>query len=314
MGNEVENKEPRDPKNLLMALVVAAIVVSVGAVGYVLYSDSQAVNSTSTRAIIAGDSVNVDYIGKFLDGRVFDTSLWYVAQDDALYPKSLTFSMRSNDSYKPLTMTAGDYGAGGTIRGFALGVIGLRAGEQKTVVVPPEDAYPVNEGMMTTINITDRLPITEYWTEQEFKDEFNVDPVPLDAVAHPFWQWSVLVANVSGGHVTTQAQPVVGTSVYPYGNPKTSEKPTGWEVKVRSYDPAADGGIGEIVIEHMVSADDVYNVKGTDQGGWTFVLSGFDGANGTFQIHKSNLSYGYNGEIAGRTLVFEITIVSVTAG
>ena len=314
MGSEVEKKEPRDPKHLLMALLVALIVVSAGAVVYVLYTNSKAVDSSASRAIIAGDTVSLNYIGKFLDGRVFDTSLWYVAQDDAFYPKSLTFSARSNDSYKPLEMTAGNYGPGGTIKGFALGVIGMRVGEQRTLVISPEDAYPVSPEAIETINVTDRLPITEVWTEQQFKDAFNTDPIPFATVSHYFWKWPVLVANISGGYVTTQSQPPVGISVYPFGDPNTAEKPTGWEVKVRTYDPTANGGIGEIVIEHIVSAEDVYNVKGTDQDGTSFVLSSFDGANGTFQIHKSDLAHGYNGEISGRTLVFDVTIVKVTAG
>jgi FKBP-type peptidyl-prolyl cis-trans isomerase 2 len=313
MGSETEHKEPRDPAKMVLVMIVAALVVAVGAIGYVIYTNGGSGSGTQ-RAIISGDIVTLNYIGMLPDNRVFDTSLWYVAENDGLYPKSLTFSLRSNDSYTPFSMTAGNYGEGGTIKGFALGVLGLHVGDQKLIEVPPEDGYPIYPQMLTTFNITDHIPITQVMSENQFRSVFSVEPVELDVLTHPFWQWSVLVADVSGGFVTIKSQPTIGQSVYPYGNPNLATSPSGWEIKVTGYDPAADGGIGRITIRNMVSAEDVYNVKGTDGSGNALIIWSFDETNQTFQIHSSNTTSGYNAEVAGRTLFFEVTIVTVVAG
>ena len=68
-----------------------------------------------------------------------------------------------------------------------------------------------------------------------------------------------------------------------------------------------------IQVSHGVTQADVYEVKGVDISGGTFVVSGFNSTAGTFQISRSNSSTGYNGEIAGRELFFEVTILKVTS-
>jgi hypothetical protein len=40
-------------------------------------------------------------------------------------------------------------------------------------------------------------------------------------------------------------------------------------------------------------------------------VSGYDSENETFEIHLSDPSIGYNGEISGRALYFEVTIISI---
>jgi FKBP-type peptidyl-prolyl cis-trans isomerase 2 len=63
----------------------------------------------------------------------------------------------------------------------------------------------------------------------------------------------------------------------------------------------------------VLNATSVYNVKGQDIDGVEFVVSGFNATNGTFEISQVDTTKGYNGELAGRTLFFEVTIVKVTA-
>ncbi len=313
MGSENEVRAPRDHTRMILVIIVATIVVAIGALGYVYYSSSGG-GSGTPRAIISGDSVTLNYIGTLPDGRVFDTSLLSVAKDDANYSKSLTFTLRSDDSYKAFTMTAGNYGSGGTIKGFALGVLGLHVGDQELIEVPPEDGYPLLPEMLTTFNLTDELPITEVMTEDQYRASFGVEPIVLDVVTHPFWQWNVQVAEVSGGFVTIKSQPTLGESVYPYGNPNAASDAAGWEIKVVGYDTAADDGVGRITISHLVTATDVYNVKGTDSSGNAIIVWSFDDVNQTFQVHRSSKDAGYNAEVAGRTLFFEVTIVKVEAG
>jgi hypothetical protein len=130
--------------------------------------------------------------------------------------------------------------------------------------------------------------------------------------SHYKWGWDVQVVSSEFGIVTYKNVPKVGDVVYPYGDPMDSYTPEGWACVVTSYDPLADGGAGRIVVEHQISEADVYAVKGVDTDGMTFVLSAIDVEAGTFQIHKSDPTTGYNGEISGRTLLFEITVLNIT--
>lgn len=63
-----------------------------------------------------GDTVTVDYTGRFEDGTVFDTS----------------------EGREPFEFTIG---AGNVIPGFENAVKGMKPGETKTVTIPAEEAY-----------------------------------------------------------------------------------------------------------------------------------------------------------------------------
>jgi FKBP-type peptidyl-prolyl cis-trans isomerase 2 len=93
----------------------------------------------------AGDTVHVDYVGKLEDGTVFDTSIEEVAVEAGTYIEGR--------EYTPLTFEAG---AGGMIKGFDEGVIGMKVGEEKTLTIPPEEAYgEYDEANIQTIPLED---------------------------------------------------------------------------------------------------------------------------------------------------------------
>ena len=294
-----------------MALLIVAIVLSVGAISFVVYTNSQATKSLNLPVIKTGDTVMMNYIGRFADGRIFDTSIQSVGFNNALYPKSLTYSARANTSYAPFNMTAGNYGSGGTIKGFALGVLGLQKGDHVIIDVKAADAYPVNSSYVLPIPVDQPLTVLDSMSDQDFTTYFGTTAVVGALYKHYFWGWDVKVLSEQAGLVTLQEEPTVGQVVYPFGNPSDSSDPGGWAVTVESYNSSANGGNGLIMLKHAVSQADVYEVKGTYVDGSKFVLSGFNSTTGTFQISKSDSSTGYNGEIAGRELFFEVTILSV---
>ena len=303
----------RDTSRTLLVLTIAALIVSVGIIGYVVYDNTKSHFASTKDVIEMDDVVTMNYIGRFSNGLVFDTSLYDVAANDVLYPKSLTFTMRDNESYNPFEMTAGKYGVeGGTIKGFALGVIGLSVGDTEVIYVAPEDAYAANPDMIDTIPIVEPVNATETISESSFESLFKVDAVVMDHLPHFKWKWDVVVTNIEFGYVTFKHFPTVGETVYPFGDPLDAEDPAGWACTVESFDPLANDGVGEIVVRHDVSAEDVYAVKGEAFDDITFVISAFDAENETFDIHRSDLSIGYNGEVSGRALYFEVTIISVT--
>ena len=74
--------------------------------------------------------MEVNYIGRLEDGRVFDSSIEEIAKDSMFYDPSR--------EYEPLGFVVGD---GSMIEGFDRGVLGLSPGEKREVRIPPEKAY-----------------------------------------------------------------------------------------------------------------------------------------------------------------------------
>ena len=69
-----------------------------------------------SEAIKSGDTIKVNYTGKFGNGEVFDSS----------------------EGREPIKFTVGE---GKLLDGFELAAIGMKVGEKKTVTLPPEEAY-----------------------------------------------------------------------------------------------------------------------------------------------------------------------------
>lgn len=68
-----------------------------------------------------GDTVSMNYTGRLADGTVFDSNV---------DPKF--------GHVKPFEFTLG---AGQVIAGWDKGIVGMKVGEKKTLVIPPEDGY-----------------------------------------------------------------------------------------------------------------------------------------------------------------------------
>ncbi len=66
-----------------------------------------------------GDTVKVEYEGRFEDGEVFDSS-------------------KREGKQHPIEFTVG---SGQVVQGFDAAVIGMKEGEEKEVTIKPEDAY-----------------------------------------------------------------------------------------------------------------------------------------------------------------------------
>lgn len=85
-------------------------------------------------AVEPGDGVTIEYVGRFTDGTVFDTSRYEVAVEHGLDEAQ---GADASD-YPALSFTVG---AGDIIEGLDEAVVGMVAGESATVEVPPEKAY-----------------------------------------------------------------------------------------------------------------------------------------------------------------------------
>lgn len=274
-------------KGSLAAIVLVIIVVASSVGAYVLLDDSKTVKS--------GDFIKVNYIGKLPNGQVFDTSLYSVATDNTTYPKSLFFSYRGNESsYYTLNFTVG---GGYMIEGFENGVMGMKVGETKTFVVTPDDAYGyANESKVTTLNLTETIPVYKDMTVDEFEAYYGKTPTSFTLYTDPNYEWTVYTGMVDGTTVRVQNMPDNGSTYRAFAS--SSDPSYGWNVTVE-YD-----GAGNIIIHHDLDASSAMSVKGIDESSTKFYVKSVDEAAGTAVLDRNN-------QIIGQDLTFTVTVVSI---
>ncbi len=106
----------------ILAVVIAAIVI---------VAAYFAITTYALPAVKTGDTVSVYYTGSFTNGTVFN----------------------SNVGGQLFNFTVG---AGEVIPGFDQAVLGMHAGQNKTVTIPPQDAYGnVNQSLIVSLPIKD---------------------------------------------------------------------------------------------------------------------------------------------------------------
>jgi peptidyl-prolyl cis-trans isomerase B (cyclophilin B) len=89
---------------------------------------------STTETVEPGDTVVLEYVGRFENGSVFDTSRYEVAAEHGLADAQ----GRDPSEYTPLAITVGDEAV---IEGLDEGLVGLSVGEAATIEVPPEKGY-----------------------------------------------------------------------------------------------------------------------------------------------------------------------------
>src|SRR2546426_2248451 len=233
-----------------------------------------------------GDAVKVDYIGRFENSFVFDTSLQSVAADNASYTKAFSFSWRG--SWQPLRFTVGAVPLA-VIQGFDVGVQGLAVGDAKTIVVPPNLGYGAADPAKIVVkHLFEDVRVRVTMNESEFASTYKTPAVSGANVTDPFWGWSAYV-SVSGSIITVTNSPIPRQTVHPYGL---------WDALVVSVDDGADGGVGRIVVHHLLDGTAVDRVgQRAASGSVVFVVTAVDAAAGTYTLD-------YNNPVGGRNLIF----------
>lgn len=283
----------------LLVILVAAVVVGMGFVVYANTLGRPPTPPGQPMKVERGDRVRVDYIGYFEDGSgVFDTSIEAAAQDNATWPKAITYQYRPE--FSPLTVP--QVGNRSVVAGFDDGLLGLAVGETKTVVVPPELGYGVGDTALYVHRpLLEVLPVRQEMNGSAFRARFTVEPVDGMTIADPVWNWTVLV-SVSGNVVTTTNSPSVGQEIHPY---------EAWRARVESIDDTANGGAGAIEVRHLLLASDVGRALLRD-GSRVFAVQAIDLAAGEFILDYNFRGAGNSWIWIGKVMVFQVTIVSIT--
>jgi FKBP-type peptidyl-prolyl cis-trans isomerase 2 len=283
-----------------LIIIIVLVMLSASTLVIVLYQGNQDETNKKNRTVATGDTVKVDYIGKLADGRLFDTSLASIA-NDPLVTKSLSFTLRSNSSYTPLSFTVG---SSSLITGFSKAVIGMKIGETKTVDLSPSEAYGnlvlskiTNFTLVETKNVYDNMSFAQ------FKTKYSVSAVAGMTVTDPVYKWpvNVLLANPEADNVRVQNAPVQGQNYLIFAN--STQSAAGWNITVTTVDTTVSEA-GQIVLVHDLTDADSGKIRGVDSTGTVFIL---ENVNTTTKTATRNA----NTELVGKTLTFTITLNSI---
>ena len=241
----------------------------------------------------SGDQVQVDYVGTFAEnGLVFDTSVAAIAKDNASYPKAFMFAWHGE--YAPLPVTVG---SGGVVPGFDIGIQGLAIGDSKRIVVPPALGYGLADPTKIFVKpLLETVPVRLTMDTSSFVATYQTAAISGTNVTDPFWGWTATV-SVAGTIVTVTNSPIPGQLVRPHG---------AWDAEVVSIDDAANAGEGAILVHHLLTPAMVDRVGQKNAGGTVvFVVTSVDTDAGTYTLN-------YNNPTKGRTLVFQVTMLSIS--
>ncbi|MDF1557634.1 MAG: FKBP-type peptidyl-prolyl cis-trans isomerase [ANME-2 cluster archaeon] len=295
-------KEDNGFNNYYIALILLAAVLVV-----MMFLS----NNAGGPVVEVGDIVSIEYTGKFLDGEVFDTSDPEIAIGAGLY--------EPGRPYRPLVFTVG---SGMMIEGMDIGVLGMHEGESRTLTIPPEKAYgQADPAAIQVIPLIDDYPLEEMFpsvTEMsgiQFTMSFGSDYEVGDSVQLPGSTINLTIINMDDTVNLSIALDV--------GDSFTSEDRPWNETVV-----AANSTY--ITIRHQVEVGDVYTLQGAP---WNSTIIDVTDTNmtvrhnpipdttvqtayGPIQIHfnEDGITLDQNSFLAGKTLVFDVEIVSIEKG
>ncbi|MCX9025971.1 MAG: FKBP-type peptidyl-prolyl cis-trans isomerase [Candidatus Methanoperedens sp.] len=280
-------------KKILILLLIAVILFS-GCIG--------------EKKVKMGDNVSVDYIGSLDNGKVFDTSIEKVANES---------NLSHAGGYKPLKFTVGK---GRVIKGFDEGVIGMKVGETRTLTIPPEKGYglsktelihvfPIVQVIPETTNISKEIEITV----SQFERVVGPGHKAGETVGLPNTNINLTVLNITASNVSLSYKLKVGDNIWSKGAP--------WNETVIKIDNK------NITISANVSQNDIVQLPGAP---WNSTVVGLDNVNITlrhnpipetivpgmfgqtkFSFNETSIIMDQNPELAGKTLTFKVTLVSI---
>jgi FKBP-type peptidyl-prolyl cis-trans isomerase 2 len=253
-------------------LLALAVVLISGCVT----EEVERVSTTTTVPSLAArmrDTVYVSYTGRFTNGTIFDTSYEGVAKEAGIYDV-----LRD---YKPLEFTIGE---GRVIPGFEDAVIGMKVGEEKTVRIPPKEAYGgVDPGKVEQVNRTQTYPRIENVSRKEFIENIGRRPFIGMRYVSPPYIWNRTVLNFTDFVVTVRHDP---------GPDATA--PT-------------DFGTAEVSVDneslYMRVSPKIGRAVRTPVGMGVVV-----------NVTENMITVDFNHRLAGKTLIFDLKLENVTRG
>jgi FKBP-type peptidyl-prolyl cis-trans isomerase 2 len=303
----------------LIAILVAIIAVTAGVTGYIYLSHRPA-SGPSVETVAVGDNVTVNYIGIMGSGpdagKVFDTSFYSVATNNATFPKTLTFGLReSAKNYTPLPVhVSGNTPSSGytlgnltfiqVVTGFWQGLVGMTGNSTRTLVLPPSQGYgPLDPACEATNPLTYTLPVVSTLSLAAFSADYpGITVAQGIEFPDPHYGWPVLILSSNASFATIENLPRVGMTA----------SPGGWPIEVTGLSSTANG-TGLITLTNELGPGQAGHLVGhafigaglcSSQSQGRFILSAVNVADGTY-------TENYNSEVTGETLIFIVTITDI---
>ena len=300
---------PKERSRLVPILLIVVVLVVAGVGAGLLYYFTHP-SSSSRLTVQLGDNATVNYIGFFgsgpQTGKVFDTSLYAVATNNATYPKSLEFAMRSNESaYTPLAVHVGPYAPSGgyslnglsfitVVTGFWQGLLGLPGNQSSSVNVPPALGYGAPDpSCYQNLTLTFAVPAMLTLTSSQFSTDYpGVTASQGAQFPNPTYGWPVYVVSANATRIVVQNQPRLGWTAHPNGWPVVVTAVNSTSITVTNELTSANAGLVAGHSSDTVCQSNQYIVSAVDPGAGTFTQD-------------------YNKEVVGQTLIFVVTIVGI---
>jgi FKBP-type peptidyl-prolyl cis-trans isomerase 2 len=198
-------------------------------------------------------------------------------------------------------------GSGSMIKGFEQSVIGKQVGQTYTVTIPPEQGYGLSsEDLVYNLDAIITVPVVQKYDLETFKKVFPTVDLNNDTrVVHTVWGWPVDIISHDQTSVTIRNLPVYQYTV----------KVFQWNTTV--IDISTERNVIRLQ-NHLSEITKATRVEIT-------ALSAIDpewfAKTNTITTNKENLGFAtasggvividFNKEVAGKTLVFHITVNSI---
>ncbi len=281
-----------------LILLIAAVILFSGCVE----------KGTVKGPVKNGDNISVDYVGRIQNGNIFDTSIESVAKENNL-------SKQGRD-YKPLKFTVGKKQV---IQGFDEGVVGMKVGDSKTLTIPPDKAYgPIDTQAIQVYPIIQKVPSTRTFPKileipvSQFERIFSSNHTIGENVVLPDSNINFKIQNISS-NVSLSYNLTLGSKISSAGAP--------WNETVIKIDDK------NITTKSDVKKNDIIQLQNAP---WNTTVVDVDNENvtlkhnaipdkeissmfGMTKVHfnETSIIIDQNHELAGKTLVFDITLKSI---
>ncbi len=300
----------KSPSLVLFALLIVVVLV-VGGVGFgLLYEHNHPQPPPSPLTVVVGDNVTVNYIGYFASGpqigKIFDTSIKAVAENNATYPKALEYTPRNKTGYTPLPVHVGPstpkdgYSLNGVtyssvVTGFWKGLLGLAVNVTRSTTFPASEGYgALNQSCLVTAPLVQTIPTTVSYIPSAFSKAYSgVTAAAGVRFSDPIYGWNDTVVSANTTNVVVARQPYVGETVSPYGWKILVQNLTSSKITLKSeLTPNSPGNVLGKITNQTVCSTTQFIVWSVDLSAGTFVEN-------------------YNSQVVGQALTFVVTVAAI---